>query len=384
MSRRSIIGGGISAGGPITLGSGPVGLGADATLTTTKTAGTALADSGWTPMSDKFEVALSLPGDITGSTASWMGTATGVTFTPTVDWSSGNQTIFGGLVALELKASAVNGWDSYGLNVVTMYRPDNSHAVSQDELIGVLSNLDISGGAGATTTIGTANAGYFSANTDKTFGTGVGNVVTSLNSIQLFLGVQTGTTATKAHFIDILAPLHSGTITELVGLNIANLTASGTAYALKTGTGQLSLGDKITTYNALATAGQGLPVILGLTSQKAETGSADANVLTVTPAAAVGTYRVGVAISVASATNGVIAWTLDWTDSNGNAQAGKQMNLTQVGTAAPNVTFTTSAAGNYHGEAIIDVNNAAASIVVKWVGGGTTSAKMTAFAERLN
>lgn len=55
-----------------------------------------------------------------------------------------------------------------------------------------------------------------------------------------------------------------------------------------------------------------------------------------------------------------------------------------VGTAAPNFTFTTSAAGNYHGEAIIDVNNAGANIVVKWVGGGTTAAKMTAFVERLN
>lgn len=136
--------------------------------------------------------------------------------------------------------------------------------------------------------------------------------------------------------------------------------------------------------NNLTLAAQGFPLILGMTSQKAETGSADANVLTVTPPAAVGSYRVCVAISVASATSGVISWTLSWTDSNGNAQSNIAQQLFQMGTAAPNTTFTTSSAGNYHGSANIDTNNGAANIIVKWVGGGTSVAKVSAWVERIN
>ena len=124
-------------------------------------------------------------------------------------------------------------------------------------------------------------------------------------------------------------------------------------------------------------------LVAGSTSQKAETASADANVLTFTPPATAGTYRVSVAISVASATSGVISWTLSYTDSNGNAQANVAQQLFQMTTAAPNTTFTTSAAGNYYGSVVIDINNAAANIIVKWVGGGTTSAKMSALVERL-
>lgn len=136
-------------------------------------------------------------------------------------------------------------------------------------------------------------------------------------------------------------------------------------------------------YGAVSTVGQGLVPIYGVTSQKAETTTADANVLTVTPPAAVGTYRVSVNVSVSAATAGVIAWTLSWTDSNGNAQSNIAMPLFQLATASPNTTFTTSAAGNYTGTSTIDVNNAAAAIVVKWVGGGTTTAKMSAFIERI-
>jgi hypothetical protein len=122
---------------------------------------------------------------------------------------------------------------------------------------------------------------------------------------------------------------------------------------------------------------------LGSTSQKNETTATDANVLTFTPPATVGTYRVSVAISVSAATAGVISYTVSWTDSNGNAQSNIAGPLFQYGTAAPNTTFTTSAAGDYKGDMVIDVNNAAASIIVKWVGGGTTTAKMSATIERL-
>lgn len=123
--------------------------------------------------------------------------------------------------------------------------------------------------------------------------------------------------------------------------------------------------------------------LTGVTSQKPETNSADANVLTVTPPAVAGTYRACVSISVSSATAGVISWTLSWTDSNGNAQSNVVQDLFQDGTAAPATAYTTSAAGNYHFCREFDVNNVAANIVVKWVGGGTTAAKVSASIERL-
>lgn len=119
------------------------------------------------------------------------------------------------------------------------------------------------------------------------------------------------------------------------------------------------------------------------TSQKSETGSVDASVLAFTPSAAAGTYRVCFDASVSSATSGVIAWTLSWTDSNGNAQSNVQEPLFQQGTAAPALTFTTSAAGNYWACSTIEVNNAAAAVTAKWVGGGTTAAKVTVTVERV-
>lgn len=139
----------------------------------------------------------------------------------------------------------------------------------------------------------------------------------------------------------------------------------------------------VTNYNSVATAGIGVVPVYGATSQKSETASADTNVLTFTPPAAAGTYRACFTASVSSATSGVIGWTLSWTDSNGNAQSNIAQSLFQQGTAAPALTFTVNAAGNYQSCSQIDVNNAAANIVVKWVGGGTTAAKVSATIERM-
>jgi len=160
-------------------------------------------------------------------------------------------------------------------------------------------------------------------------------------------------------------------------------TAAFTSLTAGTNKFTISSGGLPTQSNNLTLIGQGFPIILGATAQKNETTTADTNVLTVTPAATIGVYEVAVSISVSAATAGVIAWTLSWTDSNGNAQSNIQMPLFQFGTAAPALSFTAAAAGNYSGSVQIDVNNAGAAIVVKWVGGGTTTAKMTAVIKRL-
>lgn len=135
--------------------------------------------------------------------------------------------------------------------------------------------------------------------------------------------------------------------------------------------------------NGETLAGFGVPFVRGVTSQKAETGTADASVLSVTPAATIGTYRVSIAASVSTATSGVIGFTLSYTDSNGTAQANVAISIFQLGTALPALTFTTSAASEYYGDIYIDINNAQAAILVKWVGGGTTAAKVSAIVERM-
>jgi len=159
-------------------------------------------------------------------------------------------------------------------------------------------------------------------------------------------------------------------------LGLGNGTATGNT------SGNLQL-NQITKYNNETTAGPGVSYIRGVTSQKNETG-ADANVLTVTPPAAVGSYRLRVVLSVSAATSATIGWTATWTDSNGTAQTPTNLSLFQSGVAAPALTFTTSAAGNYYGEAQIDTNNGGANIVIKTTFTGTSVAyKITATIERI-
>lgn len=139
----------------------------------------------------------------------------------------------------------------------------------------------------------------------------------------------------------------------------------------------------ITNYNAEATAGPGVAYIRGQTSQKAETG-ADASVLSVTPAAAAGTYRIVIVMSVSAASAATLGWTATWTDSNGTAQAPTNLALTKSGTAAPALTFAAAANDAYYAEAIVDVNNAGTAIVVKTTFSGTSIAyKVTATIERI-
>lgn len=195
------------------------------------------------------------------------------------------------------------------------------------------------------------------------------------------LGIQNGKTAEQDSdlwFFDnagnLTARIQKKSAAHGQGLNFINNGNTGL---------QINASGILSGVDTLATAGLGVPVTLGVTSQKSETGSADANVLTVTPAAAVGTYRACVVVSVSAATSGVISWTLSWTDSNSTAQSNVAQDLFQQGTSAPATSFTTSAAGNYNGCTTFDVNNAGSNIVIKWVGGGTTTAKASATIERL-
>lgn len=122
---------------------------------------------------------------------------------------------------------------------------------------------------------------------------------------------------------------------------------------------------------------------IGSVLQKAETAAPDLNVLTVTPVPVTGMYRVCMAASVSNATSGVIGFTLTWKDSNGNVRAAIAQSLFQEGTAAPALTYTVSAAGAYSACSVIETDNSATNIVLKWVGGGTTAATVSATATKI-
>lgn len=163
--------------------------------------------------------------------------------------------------------------------------------------------------------------------------------------------------------------------------NNATFTFAGTNTALSFQV--LTLSGLANKYNNITTAGNGLTSIYGSTSQKTES-AADTNVLTFTPPATVGSYRIRFVMSVSAANAATLGWTATWTDSNGNAQTPTNLALTQSGAAAPALTFTTSAAGNYYGYADIDTNNAATAIVVKLTFAGTSfTAKVSATIERV-
>lgn len=123
----------------------------------------------------------------------------------------------------------------------------------------------------------------------------------------------------------------------------------------------------------------------GNTTQKTETGTADANVLTLTPPAQAGTYNIRYVVDVSAATAAVVGGTISYKDANGSTVTNQPFSLYQLNTAAPALTFTTSAASNYSGVFQINTDNSATAIVLKWVGGGTcTTCKVTASIERTN
>jgi len=93
-------------------------------------------------------------------------------------------------------------------------------------------------------------------------------------------------------------------------------------------------------------------------------------ICTFTPPATAGTYRISSAVTVASATSAIVGWTATYTDAFGHAQTPTNLSMVNQGVAAPALTFTTTATSaatvaHYYGDAIIDINTAAANIVVK-------------------
>lgn len=117
------------------------------------------------------------------------------------------------------------------------------------------------------------------------------------------------------------------------------------------------------------------------TLQKAEA-AADAALLTFTPPAIAGSYRLSFDLAVSAAASAVLGWTASWKDANGTAQTPTNILLSQITSQA--TTFTTSAAGVYSGSLDIGIDNSATAIVIKFtLASGTITAKASAMIERL-
>lgn len=164
------------------------------------------------------------------------------------------------------------------------------------------------------------------------------------------------------------------------------LTASGAAsnnLALNITAGQIYTASTVGLYNNVATAGMGVPPIYASVTQKAES-AADTNVVTLTPPAATGTYRLSFVLDVSAATAATLGWTATWRDAGGNAQAPANLAIQSNG-GLEALTVAGAAGGSYSGSTIVQINNAATPIVIKLTFAGTSFTGLaSATIERLN
>ena len=128
-----------------------------------------------------------------------------------------------------------------------------------------------------------------------------------------------------------------------------------------------------TKIGGVTTAGQGAATVQCVTAPKTETG-ADAALLSCTPAAAAGTYEACVTLDVSAANTATLGWTMTWKNSKGNANAPTNMALSQMGVAAPALTFSAAANNSYYACVPISVDNSGTAIVVKTTFSGTSIA----------
>lgn len=148
-----------------------------------------------------------------------------------------------------------------------------------------------------------------------------------------------------------------------------------------TGVNAITLSKKISSYNAIATAGQGVPTIYSEAISTSQ--SANVTVLTYTPPATAGRYLVHGVITTTSGTNtGTVQMTVDYKDSQGTVHTADIMALMDAaGTIA---TTKTGASKEYHTLPWeISINNGATAIVVKVVITGTVAYTAAASVEQI-
>lgn len=146
-------------------------------------------------------------------------------------------------------------------------------------------------------------------------------------------------------------------------------------------TGNLDVGAKVTKYNNIATAGEGVPAIYSEAITSTQT--ANATILTYAPPATAGRYAVSGVITTTSATNtGTVQLTLDYKDSQGTAHTADIIPLTNA--AGTTATTQTGASKEFHATPwCFTIDNSATNIVVKVVVTGTVSYTGSAHIEQI-
>ncbi len=154
----------------------------------------------------------------------------------------------------------------------------------------------------------------------------------------------TSGTITSALGLQVL-PFSGAGITTAYGIQVQDQTAAATNYAIWTGTGQLYFGDKITTYNAIATVGNGVPSILAAANLVNRTDPITATTIYAVPTPGTGMYRISwmATITTAATTSSVLGGTngfqIKFTDANDSVV--KTSNPSTVINSSTNATGTT-------------------------------------------
>lgn len=153
------------------------------------------------------------------------------------------------------------------------------------------------------------------------------------------------------------------------GTNAWSIDTSGNLADL--GSHTFTVGGKLTSYNAITTAGQGVPAIYGENISSTQT--ANFTALSYTPPATAGRYVVSAVITTTSATNtGTVQATVDYVDSQGTTHTADVIPL--VDAAGALAATKTGASKEFHTlEWKITINNAATAIVIKVVITGAVS-----------
>ena len=170
---------------------------------------------------------------------------------------------------------------------------------------------------------------------------------------------------------------------EVRDFNLANIAGGGTPVSIAAGTAPYLTNCAFRSCPGFGGQGYALaagsePIVVAQTISKSETQAADSNVMTFTPPHVAGKYRLEWSCDVSSASSGVIGFQMSYVDSNGSTVTNKAFTIFVAGTAAGGLTLTTSVASNFTGGANIGVDASGTNVVIKWPGGGTTVAVVTA------
>lgn len=221
------------------------------------------------------------------------GYVLGIDFSATKNGTGSVTNVFGARFIVSVPNSgAVTNASGAQFN---MYSSSANSAANITNIDGGYFNTEISG-RGANTLV---TAGRFRVNLRKDYA-----VAATVTEAAIFYGQWS---------VSTVAP------TTAYGIYLPSITGGSTNYAIKTGTGNHSFGDKITTYNAINTTGWGVPAIYASGRATGQT-ARSAALATYTVGAADGTFEVSGNVNVTASTTHSFSLDVAYTDETNTAQ----------------------------------------------------------------